>query len=77
MAGTPVWGRAVKKMTSNQLSPTPQQEWRLSCAGRGRGEGPAAGPAVWPGRHGRLQAGMKYLGAHIPRKWKLTSKMKC
>lgn len=59
------------------LAPPPQQERMLGWAERSQGEGPAAWPAVWPGRNRQLQAGIKYLGAHIPRKWRLTSKMKC
>lgn len=69
---TSTWGRGPGKMTPGQLL-CQQPERRLRQVGRSPGQGPAAGPAVWPERNQRLLARMKYLGAHIPRKWILTA----
>ena len=75
VAGSPVWGAGQGLGEDDLCQLHPQQEQRLSRAGRDQLRA-SSRPVIWPERNRQRQARMKYLGAHIPRKWKLTSKMK-
>lgn len=78
VAETLCWGRE-RHGEDDLVSSTPWQEPRHSQASSWAWPGLEA--SSWacglPKEEQTVQAGMKYLGAHIPWKWKLKSKMKC